>query len=266
MGGSALGVPNRFAEAATINGGSWLVAAPASNVATWPLAETAVSTNALTTSTIIKVRWDTGPRTGQLLVLARHNLSAAALVRWTRGTSDGAADVADSGWVSAWRLTPRAADGALYNVFVLQSQESTANYETIEIDDTTNAAGAISIGRGAVCPLFAPRHAIDHTVRDGWSDLSTVAEAESGADWPTARRRRRGVQFALPLLTLDEGDAAHEIDQVEGTTAEVVWLPYMEDPARMQRYGFIGRMRELSSLEYPGFRRRAKGYSLVQRV
>ena len=266
MSGSALGVPNRFAEAATITGGSWLVGAPASNVATWPLAETAVSTNALTTSTIIKVRWGAGPRTAQLLALGRHNFSAAALVRWKRGSTDGAADVADSGSVAAWRFTPRVADGALYNVFILLAQQSSAEYETIEIDDTTNAAGAISIGRAAICPLFAPQHAIDHTVRDGWTDLSTVVEAESGADWPTARRRRRGVQFALPLLTLDEGDAAHESDQVEGTTGEVVWLPYMEDPARMQRYGFIGRMRELSSLEYPGFRRRAKGYSLVQRV
>lgn len=266
MGGSVLGVPNRFTEAATISGGSWLAAAPASNIATWPLAETAVSTNASTSSTIIKIRWTGGPRTAQLLALANHNLSLPALIRWKRGTSDGASDVADSTAVLAWRFTPRVVDGGAYNVFVLLPAQSSAEYETIEIDDHTNAAGAISIGRVDVCPLFAPARAIDHTVRDGWADLSTIAEAESGADWPTVRRRRRLVQFTLPLLTLAEGDAAHEIDQVEGTTGEVVWLPYIEDPAQMQRYGFIGRLRELSSLEYPGYRRRAKGYSLLQRV
>ena len=82
-----LGYANRIG-AATISGGSWLAGAPASNVGTWALADTARSSNALTTSTKLRINHGSAV-TARVLVLVRHNLSSAATVRWMRGTTAG---------------------------------------------------------------------------------------------------------------------------------------------------------------------------------
>ncbi len=260
-----LGVPNLILQSPTIAGGAWETAAPASNVASWALADTAVSVNALAASTVLTFNW-AGPVSARVLVLAGHNLSAAATVRWKRGSTDGGTDTADSGSVAAWRFTPRVYDGGQFNVIVLLPTAGAALWDRIEITDTTNPAGTVSVGRVAICPVFEPARGVTYGLKDTVADRSTVGEAESGADWPTERRRTRGASFGFPVLTQAEADDAHDIDLVEGTTREVVWLPYMDDPARMQRFGGLARLRELSAIEFPHYRTRGKGYSVTLRV
>lgn len=260
-----LGAPNLLLQGPTIAGGAWETAAPVTNVNTWPLAETAVSVNDDAASTVITCHWSDAV-SARVLVLAGHNLSAAATVRWKRGSTDGGTDTADSGTVNAWRFTPRVYDGGQFNVIVLLPTTGAALWDRIEITDTSNPAGKVSIGRVAIAPVFEPARGVIHTLKDSVEDLSTVTTAESGADWPTERRRKRGATFSFPVLTQAEADAAHDIDLVEGTTAEVVWLPYMDDPARMQRFGGLARMRELSGIEFPHYRTRGKGYSVTLRV
>lgn len=234
----AIGFPNLLTRAGiSVGGGDWLPTAPAENVATWPLAEDARTADALTASTVIDIDHGSA-QAAQALLIVRHNLSAAATVRWTRGTTVGGTEVADSGAVSAWRFTPRSTGaGALYDVQVVLSASSSARHERIAITDTGNAAGYVSIGRVMICPLIAPQYAASYGLRDGHTEASTVAKGKSGAAWPDEQARLRNASFALPALTLTEGDALHEMEQVEGTTREVAYLPYGDDPARRQRYG-----------------------------
>ena len=258
-----LGFPNLIYDA-TVAGGSWLAAAPVSNVQTRPLANTARSSSVASADT--KITIDHGSaKAARALVLLRHNLTSAATVRWKRGTTAGGTDVADSGDVNAWQFTPRAFDGSVYDAQILLTSQASARYETIEIVDTANSAGYIEVGRVMVCPLFEPTWNPSYGLRDGHEDLSEVGMAYSGADWPTANNRPRTVQFALQFLTLAEGDTLHEMEQIEGTTEEVLYLPYTDTPARMQRYGMVGLLRELSGIEYPTVNTRSRGFSIRQR-
>ena len=179
-----LGYANRIGSA-TISGGSWLAGAPASNVGTWALADTARSSDALSTSTKLRINHG-GAVTARVLV--RHNLSSAATVRWMRGTTAGGSDVADTGSVAAWAFTPRAYDGAVYDVPLLQTEQTSAQYDEIEITDTGNAAGYVEIGRVFVGPAFDPDIGQAYGLRDGHTDLSTVGRAHSGAHRSRARR------------------------------------------------------------------------------
>lgn len=259
-----LGFPNRMDDAPTVSGGSWLAAAPVTNVGTWPLAETARSSDATTASTKIQV--DHGAAvTARALILMRHNLSSAATVTWKRGTTAGASDVVSSGAIAAWRFTPRAYDGAVYDAQVLLGAEYSARYDTIEIDDTANTDGYVEVGRLMICPVFEPTYNPSFGLRDGHVEYSTKARTQNGADWVTPRRRLREVQFALNWLTLAEGRTLHEMQQMEGTTSEVVYLPYSDTPGDMQRFGLVGTLRELSGVEYPQTQTRGVGFAIDQR-
>lgn len=259
-----LGYANRIG-AATISGGSWLAGAPASNVGTWALADTARSSNALTTSTKLRINHGSAV-TARVLVLVRHNLSSAATVRWIRGTTAGGSDVADTGSVAAWAFTPRAYDGAVYDVLLLQTAQTSAQYDEIEITDTGNGAGYIEIGRVFVGPAFDPDIGQAYGLRDGHTDLSTVGRAHSGAQWTASSRRLRTAAFTLPYVTLAEGGELHDIEQAEGITGELAYLPHTHDRALLQRYGFVGLARELSGIEYPYYKAQVKALSLEQRA
>lgn len=261
----AIGFPNLLAaNGVTVSGGSWLPAAPVTNVATWPLSEDARSTDSLVASTVIDI--DHGvAKSAQALVIMRHGLSASATVRWTRGTTPGGSDVADSGAVAAWAFSPRSGSpGQLYDAQVVLAGATSARYERILIDDTGNAY--VSIGRVMICPLLAPAYGAAYGLRDSHVERSVVGRGQSGAAWPDPQTRARAVTFTLPAATLAEGDALHEMEQIEGTTAEVAYLPYGDSPERRQRYGFVGLLRELSGLEYPAWRMRSKAVAIEQRM
>lgn len=260
-----LAYPNLVTESVSFSGGSWLATAPASNVGTRALADTARSTDASTPFT--KIIIDHGSaKSARALAICRHNLSSAATITWKRGTTSGASDVADSGAIAAWRFTPYAYDGALYDAQILMSAATSARYELIEISDATNTDNYVEIGRVFIGPVFESTYNPSYGLRDKHEDLSTIAIADGGADWITERRRSRAVSFALNWLSLSEGDTVHEMEQILGTTGEVLYLPYTDTPARMQRYGMLGRMRELSGIEYPQSLTRGKGFEIVQRI
>lgn len=262
----ALGKYNLLStESPTIAGGDWLVGAPVTNVGTWPLAESARSADLATASTKITIDWGSA-KTAQLLTFPRHNLSSTATIRWKRGTTAGASDVADSGSTSVWLFTPRRYRGDVYEVIVLQSTATSARYETIEIVDASNTDGYVDIGRVFIGELFVPAVWQSYGAKDGHDDISAVRQAKGGADWRDRQRRRRNASFVLDMLTLAEGAMLHEMEQEEGTTEEVVYLPYIDSPAEMQRYAFTGTLKELSGIEYPYANARRRAFSMTKRL
>ena len=269
MANFLLGYGNLFETVSgyTIGGaGSWESAAPDDNIATWALAETAVSVDATAASTKLRIDWGSA-QSARALIIMNDNTSAAGTVRWMRGSSAGGTEVADSGAVNRWHFTPRGSgSGAVYNGVVLQASQAAARYEQIEIVDTGNADGELSIGRIMICPVHALTYNPSYGLVDSHEDLSIIGRAHSGAQWPAPNRRLRQVQFELVALSLTEGDALHEMEQIEGLTGEVAYLPFIDRPADMQRYGMVGMMQQLSGIQYPRFNTRSRAFSVRQRA
>lgn len=254
---------DNLADAGSYTGGSWESALPASNVGVRGYADVARSTDAVATSTRFNV--DNGSAVGvRALALVAHNLSVDAQVRWSRGTTSGGNEVYAGSWVDAWRFTPHTYNGMRHAFIWILDAATSARYDTIEIDDTTNADGYVQIGRLFLGSGFVPEVNAQYGLQDGLRDLSGIDRSDSGALWVTARRTLRTVSFLLPRLTLSEGDDIHELQRVCGTSQEVLYVPEVSNTAASQRYGFLGTMDDLSPLEYPHYRNRAAGFRLTE--
>jgi hypothetical protein len=266
--------PNRADATAVLSNGSWRAALPLANVTDAQFTKVARSTDATLASTKFDIDMTTA-RALRLIALSNHNLSQSATWRVTLGTTAGGADVYDSGWGQVWRMTfdnemlrwesPSWWLGTASNEFVghpfpavlALSDWYTARYGRVEINDTTNTAGYVQIGRAHFCNGFEPAVNAAYGLKDGWSDLSTSSRAESGALWFNARRRIRTVQMMLDSLSQSEGDTLYELMRSAGTVGEVFYVPQPSDPGACQRYGFAGRLAELSPLDFPRPIRRA---------
>lgn len=186
-------------------------------------------------------------------------------------TTTAASNIAlhySSGWQSAWRMVfdtlvewesatwwaGTAGDEYLrspYAVTAIADDTYSARYITVEINDTANADGYVQIGRlfvgGALQPTYNPQYGL----QDGLKDLSTVDAAESGAMWGNEKRRIRYTSFVLAYATHEDAAYLHEMQRSLGTIGEVLYIPYPADLGESQRWGYIGRMSELSPIDYP---------------
>jgi len=280
MASLLLGTPNRI-DGATLAGGSWRAALPLANVADGQFAKVARSTDATLASTQFDADLGTA-RALRVVALSNHNLGRYSTWRVTLGSAAGASDLFDSGWLSVWRMTldtellrwesPAwwvgvASDeyiGAPFPALYALPDWYSARHVRIEINDTANASGYVQIGRAHVCNAIQPAVNASYGLSDGWTDLSTNTRAESGARWFTARRRVRTVRFQLDQASLAEGDVMHELMRSAGTVGEVVYVPDPGDLAASQRYGFAGRLSQLSGLDYPRSARRALSFAIEE--
>jgi hypothetical protein len=153
--------------------------------------------------------------------------------------------------LDAWEITPLERDGTRHQVIIVLPASVSARYDTIEIEDDTNAAGYVEVGYVWIGDVFEPTYNAAYGLRDEIESLSTADRSESGAMWASRRRTLRGVSFVLEWLTLTEGDTLHELQRVVGTTEPVLYLPDLNDRATQQRYGYAGTLTDLSAVEYP---------------
>lgn len=270
----ALGYPNR---AQTASGGSWLAAAPVTKVTTPDFTDTARSTDATVGST--KIQLDLGAAYPlRFFALANTNLSNAATWVIKLGTAGGTGDLLTTASAPAWQLGGEAALATVgvhdtqpfsqrkfQNIYAHSSSIS-ARYVTFEITDTSNTAGYVEVGRAFVSGGYVPATNASYGLKDGITDLSSKTRSESGAQTPNKRRRTRNVSFVLEQRTMDEGDLLHDMQRLLGTVEEVLYVPDVSDALLTQRYGFIGTIRELTSLEYPFYNRRSLPLSIDEIV
>ena len=247
---------------ATLSGGSWVAGLPLANLKTTELAARARSTSASATHT--KVLMDHGSAlTASVLWLPAHNISSAGQLRVLRGTTSGASDVLTMSLANAWHITPQVQSGEIYGAFVVMPR-NTARYTTLEIVDTTNPAGYVELGQALLGDVLTFSVAPSAGLQHGLRDLSTGTEAESGAYWPTQRRKPRSVSMVLELLQEAEANTLQDVRTAVGTHGQVVYLPSLTDLAQVQRYGFVGHLQELSAIEYPWPRYRSLPIKLTE--
>lgn len=261
--GIGIGYPNLVTTSTTVSGGSWSVSLPATNVRTRDYSQVARSSDALTAST--QIRFDHGSaKSARALYIDGHNLSSAAQVRWSRGTTSGGTDVAQIGLVDAWRITPLVRSGRDHGVLLVLPATYSARYDLLEIQDTGNAAGYVEVARVGIFDLTVPTYSPAYGLQDKLQSLSGVDRSTGGALWINQQRSLREVSFVLPYLSLTEGDGLHELQRAAGLSEEVLYVPDLNDPAQQQRFGFIGTIAEMSPVDYPYFRARSLPLRIIQ--
>ena len=262
-----LGWPNRVGES-TLSGGSWLAGLPRANVADQRITRVArSSTDAIADTKILGDM--TTNRSVRAFALVNHNLSLSAKARFRLGTTSGGAEIYDSGWVDAWQMSwdtdmleweeagwwEGIADDeylrAPYMVVHVLPGFYTGRHWSIEIDDTSNADGYVQIGRVFVGGGLVPTRNMSFGYLRGWEDLSEITRGDAGAEFALVRPRLRTTRFELSWLTSAEAEYVHEMQRRLGRTGEVLFVPDTSDSDAAQRYGFLGRLRTLSPLEYP---------------
>lgn len=265
MANLILGWPNRT-DTSTLSGGSWVGLANLQDRNTYTLARSA---NALTTSTQFDIDLGTSNYNIHGVSLHSHNLSINATWRVTVGTSAGASDIYDSGFISVWQI---AFDSDLnqfeqnaYWPDVVNDQNVRSHFSIIstfggnpranqfirvEINDTANADGYVEIGRLGVWSGFQPTKNAAWGLQHGWDDSNSVVNfALSGEMNYEKRRAKRVANFSFDLLTDSEGQTVYELMRRSGRTGEVMYIPDPADMAYSQRYGFRGTLRSLGALE-----------------
>ena len=176
----------------------------------------------------------------------------------------------DTGWMAAQALTFHGTEpdnwGEQYPL-IAAFPATSARYAQVLIDDATNPDEEILLGNLFIGEGFQPEHNAEYGgFADGREDLSVTQYSAGGQLYADQRAQRRKVDFNFPVLTQAEADHLDEMRAAVGTVGSVLYVPDPADAAKTQRYGFVGRFRELSPIEYPFYNTRATPFRLEEKL
>ncbi len=214
---------------ATVSGGSWELQLPAINMLSLQPQAVAQASGSSVSFTV-----DLGAsRSIGLIHLQRLITSSSGTIQVTAGSYD-------SGVVNSW-----ATDGAgvypplLYagmgrpRVFVPPAPVTVSSV-SISID---GAATPLQIGNVGVCEMFEmPSDMLIGNVR-GVVDESQIDVVPFGSTYLTLRAKRRRLDFAMPPLREDNGDAyaVMDLQVVNGRSSPVVVVKFPDDTNNLER-------------------------------
>lgn len=250
----------------TLSGGSWSAGLPLDNLKNRDIRLMARSTDALAASTKFTAAL-AAQRPIRMVALIRSNCSLAATWRVRIYTDSGLTNlVHDSGTLDAWPAGTAAEDIAYFSSDIIHPLVASVvgQYVLVEVSDTGNADGYLEFGRLFVDDGWQPTWNMVEGASIGHDDLSTVMPAPSGKEFFAEREVRRVMRFQLPHLTEDEGARAFDIQRIAKTVNEVlvVWDP--DDLADIKRRGLMGRLRQLSPIEYPFYETNSTAYEIQE--
>ena len=255
MANALIGYRNRI-DAAVLSSGSWSASLPLANLQSTIIGKVARSSSPLNSAT--KFDMDLGAaRAIRIVGLAGHNLSLAANYR-IRGATDAgfASVVSDSGWLAAWPsgFDPEAVAEFSWTLSYSLSVSVSARYWRIEIDDTTNSAGYVEIGRAFIGDAWQPTTNMSVGASIGWEETTAIQTALSGAEYFSHVPVFRVARFST--TNMPEAQAlgmASEIQRISGVSGEVFFMWDPDDTAYAPQLGFLGRLRTLSAIEAPRY-------------
>lgn len=268
--------PNR-ADAAGLDMGSWVPSLPLGNLLNPVLGIRARSSDATLVSTLFRITLPTD-REVRVLALANHNFSVTAQYRLVGSASPSfTSPVYDSGWLpvyegtadwddtSSWLeweddafwlggIDPEDLEG--YRATLVHVMDSTyrAKYWRVEINDVSNAAGFVEIGRVYLGPVWQPVYNLSTGASLGWVSRSAEAEAASGAEYFEVRQAYRVVRGELPWMDTDEAmTRAFEFQRRMDVHGQFVFVMDPADTDHRRRRAFLARLRTLNPIENPYF-------------
>ena len=272
-----IGWSNR-APTAAFSGGNWLPSLPLTNLRNRQLWQVARSTNAANVST--QFTMDLGSEAiVRCLSFSGSNFSKNARYRLQFGTTLGGNDVHDTMWNPAWTLSfegelpmwearsywvgavdkPKAYIGSPYSVIHILPDWIRARYVRILIDDTANPDGYVQLGHMFLGSAFQPAKGADWGGKTAWVDKSLVRRP-----FTATREKYRQVRFTTPYLTRGESAMVFEMQRMQGTTEEVLWIPYPWSRMESQRFGFVGLFDDLGANEHMNAIHRSVAWSLTE--
>lgn len=285
MANLILAYPNN-ADECTLSTGSWTAGLPLNNLKNRVLSKVARTSDAVITSTKFDAAL-TKDRPIKCIVLVKHNISIFGLYR-IRGSavSNFATTVYDSGWKSVWPPiydslsleweddsfwsgTVTAEDRVNFTSNLIEVLPATklAKYWRVEIDDTTNTAGYIEIGRFFIGPQWQPTNNASYGASMGYETNTTVDSALNGTEYFDVRSNYRNFRFTINNLEYNEGiQRALDASRKLGIDKECFLIPDPSDTQNMIRRAFLGRLKSLSALEYPYFNVNNIGFDIKEIV
>lgn len=247
MGNMFLGYPNRV-TGCSFSGGSWVDRA---KLATRDLSDVAETVGATTGAT--QVIADMGATyTIRAVALLNHNLTSAATIAWSFGTSSGGTEAGSSGTINVWRMSfdsvmrnfPSAYSSVIgYPFWVpyVHSADMSCRYVKFAVDDTANPAGVCRFGRLAIFGGYVPAYNMDIGASIDTVDLTEPERSGGGSILWQARRKYRTAEIPLSYFSSTERGKLFETRRAAGVHDEVMFVPDISDMANAQEFGFVGR-------------------------
>lgn len=261
---------NNYANFSTITGGGWEPGQSLTNLKFAGYDTFARSINASPTNTFFNIDL-LASRPVRVFMFARHNLSASATYRIRRYT-DGTFTTAnyDSGNQAVWHAsgpdeTNRA--GYLPALTFCPPEGTSGQFWRVNFNDTVNPFGYVQIARLFMAGAWQPTLNMEYGLQQGFESRSQVAETYDGSEFYDVRESYRVERFRLQYLPLQELlDNAMDMDANQGITGEVAYVFDPDDTQNMLRRSFLGRMRQLTPIEYPFFDIGTKAFELKQLI
>lgn len=277
--------PNRIDEC-TLSNGSWSSTLPLTNIQDRIIRRMARTTNAQLTSTKFDAAL-TKDRPVKIVALVNHNLTIAAKYRIRISTvSDFSTTVHDTGWLDVWpsvwgfgyvewgadnwwagTLSSEDRQGYISNLIVYLPYTLNGRYVRIELDDTTNSAGYIDIGRVVIAPGWEPGVNYNYGITLQYEDVTEVETSLSQVEYFNQKIKRRTTHLELEWLTPDEAyNYIFEMQRQLGISGEVFFIPDFDDSRNLIRRAYLGRMKQLNAIEYPRYNFYKHGFEIKEVV
>jgi hypothetical protein len=270
--GCMIGFPNLI-DTGAVSGGLYSASYPLTNIQNKLIGRVARTTNTTNTSTTFLI--DLGSsKAVRLVSLINHNISLTATWR-IRGhdSSIAFADTGpflyDSGQVNAWGSGATAVLAATITPTTCHILPGivAARYWRIDVLDTANTNGYVSMGRIFIGPVWQPTYDMELGMNLGWDTNTTQQKALSGSKYFQRRKPYRVASFTLNVINEDEAmQKAFEIDRMAGIDKEVFWVFSATDALYATQRRFLGTLRQLTPIEYPRQGLLKKAYTIEEIV
>ena len=260
------------ADLGTLSGGSWAEGLPLTNLQNRQVQKVARTTGVTRANTQFDYDMVTA-KSINCFGLIVHNMSSSALVRITgAGNPAFITPEYQSAWIEVWpagvipiknleweddnfwlgTMTAEARAGYNSPFLHILPESKSLRYWRVEIDDTTNAAGYVHIGRLFMAQSWTPKYNMSYGASLGYEDPTEVVTSLGGAEYFDVRGRYRNHRFELQALSSDEVHSqVLEMQRLAGTSAEVLVVPNKDDNATFVQRSFVGRLTSLSPVAQP---------------
>lgn len=121
-----------------------------------------------------------------------------------------------------------------------------------QIDDSTNSAGTVSIGRMWISDGWEPSYTLNYGASLGVETLTEVSSGITGTDFYNEISKGRNLRGTIDLIPEDEAlEFPFEIMLDSGISKQIFFVFDKTDTIHRHRRSFLATFRTLNPLEYP---------------
>jgi hypothetical protein len=157
--------------------------------------------------------------------------------------------------------------GYQYDLIAFPTAGTIAQFWRTELDDTTNAAGYVEIGRLVIANGYQPTINFSNGASLGVQTSTTRTETDGGAFYFNERPRRRLFNGVIEYLGIDEALVRlYEMERLLGTHEQFLFVYDPADTYHLHRRAFVATLAELSPMSMPYAPYGSKPIAVVEEV